>query len=179
MPPDDGARDRPAVDADAEPERLRPRDGVASGDRLQLVGQLRHRHRVLGGVGRGLFRVIECFGGARACHDIPLADVLVLEHARPLHGHVEVGEDVVHQVENLGGEGRPQQFLWLDRAEHDGAFGNISSRHILSGCVRGKVLDDVVWNESAEEVAVLVGGPSHSLGQGECVPRRYCVVPAE
>jgi hypothetical protein len=167
--PDDGARRRPAVQADLQPERGAA-EGAARGGGAQLVREAEHAERVERGVLGGVLLLVEGPLRARAGHDVPPPDVLVLEHARPPDRVVEVGEEGAEEVEDVGGEGGLQVLLLLQRAEHDGAVRDRSAQHAAAAVAR-EALHDVAGYEGVEQVPAPLRRLLYGFFDGELGPR--------
>ena len=118
---DDHTSCRPARHTHLEPEAAAAAPQlVAQRDLLQLTGEQQHLGSILFTALLGLR--VERIRGPGARHDVPLADVLVFEHAASLHRIVQLGEERVQAVEEELGAGCPQVLLGLERTEHDYAF---------------------------------------------------------
>ena len=162
---DHRARQRPARDANAQPEVVAV-VGVLGGDRLHLQPEPGHGLDVAARVAR-LLELVEGARRAGAGHDVPVADVLVLEHAAAGDGLVEGAK---HRVEQGHGRlGGAQLGVRLERAEHDDAVGELLADHLVARGRVGDAADHVGRDECVEQVAVLDAGELGGLEDGELV----------
>eukprot|EP00960_Hanusia_phi_P044820 756845-Hanusia_phi.AAC.2 len=120
---------RPAVQPDAECQST-PVDLELAGSLFELLRQGAHLLEVAPRILGLLHAAVEGLSDARARDDVPVAHVLVLVHARGLHGLVELLEDPVEEVEALIPQQRLELRLRLERAEHSDAARDLDAQEL-------------------------------------------------
>ncbi len=108
-------------------------------------------------------------GSAGAGDNVPLGDVLVLEHAEALDGVVEGSEDGVGEAEEGLGEGGAGGAEGVEGAEHDGAVGDRSAEE-GAGLGQGELCEDVLRDEGVKDVPAPLYHGLCALGDGELLP---------